>query len=63
MEIKKSIPQAAYTTVTMYACRAVIFLHFRMLLFFGLMSYQGKIAYLNSPNREFSNGAQAMELY
>ena len=31
--------------------------------FFVLMSYPGEIAYLNSPNRELSNGARVMELY
>ena len=39
------------------------FLHFRTLLFFSLTSYPGEIAYFNSPNREFSNGARVMELY
>ena len=47
----------------MYARLAVIFLHFRMLLFFSLTSYPDEIAYLNSPNCELSNGAQVMELY
>ena len=39
------------------------FLYFRMLLFFSLTSYPGKIAYFNSPNRQLSNGARVMELY
>ena len=39
------------------------FLHFRLLLFFGLTSYSGEIAYFNSPNGELSNGVQVMELY
>ena len=29
---------------------------------FCLTSYPAEIAYFNSPNRELSNGAQAMEL-
>ena len=33
-----------------------------MLLFFGLTSYPGEIAYFNSPNGELSNGARVMEL-
>ena len=47
-------------------CRPVAqchFLHFRMLLFFSLTSYPAEIAYLNSPNRELSNGVRIMELY
>ena len=39
------------------------FLHFRMLLFFGLASYPAEIAYLNLPNGELSNGVQVMALY
>ena len=39
------------------------FLHFPMLLFFGLTSYPGEIAYFNSPNRELSYGVQVMALY
>ena len=38
-------------------------LHFRMLLFFGLMSYPGEIAYFNSPNEELSNGVRVMARY
>ena len=38
------------------------FLHFRMLLFFGLSSYPGEIAYFNSPNEELSNGVRVMAL-
>ena len=57
-----SIPQAAHTTVTMYARRAVIFLHFRMLLFFSLTSYPGEIAYFNSPNQELSNDVSLLEV-
>ena len=34
-----------------------------MLLFFGLSSYPGEIAYFNSPNRELSNGVRVMALY
>ena len=39
------------------------FLHFRMLLFFGLTSYPGEIAYFNSPNGELSYGVRVMALY
>ena len=39
------------------------FLHFWMLLFFGLASYPAEIAYFNSPNRELSNGVRVMALY
>ena len=39
------------------------FLHFRMLLFFGLRSYPAEIAYFNSPNGELSNGVRVMALY
>ena len=63
IEIKLSIPLAAHTAVTMYACRAVIFLHFRVLLFFSLTSYPAEIAYFNLPNRELSNFGLVMELY
>ena len=51
-------------TVTMYARRAMLFLHLWMLLFFfGLTSYPGDIAYFNSPNRELSNDVRVMALY
>ena len=43
--------------------RNVIFLNFRMLLFFSLTSYLAEIAYFNLPNRELSNGVGVMELY
>ena len=49
--------------VTMYSCFAMSFLHFRMLLFFSLTSYPAEIAYLNSPNRELSNGVRVLALY
>ena len=39
------------------------FLHFRMLLFFGLTSYPAEIAYFNWPNGELSNGVRVMALY
>ena len=39
------------------------FLHFPMLLFFGLTSYPAEIAYFNSPNGELSNGVRVMALY
>ena len=39
------------------------FLHFRMLLFFGLTSYPGEIAYFNSPNGELCYGVRVMALY
>ena len=55
IEIKLLVPLAAHTTVTMYARRAVIFLHFRVLLFFSLTSYPAEIAYFNSRNQELSN--------
>ena len=38
------------------------FLHFRMLLFFGLTSYPGEIAYFNLPNQELSNGVRVIVL-
>ena len=47
----------------MYARRTMSFLHFRMLLFFGLTSYPAEIAYFNSPNEELSNGVRVMALY
>ena len=47
----------------MYARRTVIFLHFPMLLFFGLTSYPAEIAYFNSPNGELSNDVRVMALY
>ena len=34
-----------------------------MLLFFGIMSYPGEIAYFNSHNGELSNGVRVMVLY
>ena len=42
-----------------WPCTPVVqchFLHFGMLLFFGLTSYPGEIVNFNSPNRELSNG-------
>ena len=39
------------------------FLHFPMLLFFGLTSYHAEITYFNSPNGELSNGVRVMALY
>ena len=47
----------------MYARLAMSFLYFRTLLFFSLTSYPAEMAYLNSPNRELSNGERVMELY
>ena len=38
------------------------FLHFWMLLFFGLTSYPCEIAYFNSPNGELLNGVRVMAL-
>ena len=61
--IKLSIPQAAHTTVTVYTCRAVIFLHFQVFLFFCLTSYPAEIAYFNSPNGELCYGVRVMALY
>ena len=50
--------------MTMYGrCIMSLFLPFRLLLFFGLTSYSGEIAYLNSPDGELSNFVQLMELY
>ena len=49
--LNKSAIQWPCTTVAQ--CH---FLHFQMLLFFGLTSYPGEIAYFNSPNGELSNG-------
>ena len=64
IEIKMSIPQAAHTTVTMYARRTMSrsFLHFWMLLFFSLTCYPAEIALFNSPNRELSNFVQLMSI-
>ena len=39
------------------------FLHFQMLLFFGLTCYPDEIAYLNSTNQELSNAVRVMALY
>ena len=41
----------------------VIFLQFRMLLFFGLTSYPAIIAYFKLPNGELSSGVRVMALY
>ena len=46
----RAMAVSRYNTVTMYVRRAMSFLHFQMLLFFGLTSYPGEIAYFNSPN-------------
>ena len=53
-------------SATQWPCTPVAqchFLHFRMLLFFGLTSYPAEIAYFNSPNGELSNGVRVMALY
>ena len=65
IEIIMSIPQAAHTTVTMYACQKCHFfaLKFRRLSFFSITSYPAEIAYFNSPNRELSNFVLVMKLY
>ena len=64
IEIKLSVPLAAHTTVTMYTRRAVsFFLHFQVLLFFGLTSYPAESAYFNSPNQKLSNSVQVMALH
>ena len=39
------------------------FLHFRMLLIFGLTSYPAEIAYSNSLNGELCNGVRVLALY
>ena len=44
--------------ILQWPCTLVVqchFLHFQMLLFFGLTSYPGEISYFDSPNRELSN--------
>ena len=49
-----------------WPCTLVVkchFLHFWMFLFFSLASYPGEIAYLNSPNRQLSNGVRVMALH
>ena len=43
--------------------RNVIFLHFPMLLFFGLTSYPAEIVYFNSPHGELSYGVRVTALY
>ena len=58
-----NLSEPVRNTVTMYARRAMSFLHFRMLLFFGLTSYPYEIAYFNSPNWELSYGVRVMALY
>ena len=52
-----------HNRVTMYDRCAMSFLHFQKLLFFSLPSYPAEIAYLNSLNRELSNGVQDMVLF
>ena len=47
----------------MYARRAMSFFALWNLLFFGLTSYPGEIAYFNSPIRELSYGVRVMALY
>ena len=47
----------------MYARLAMSYFALRTLLSFSLTSHPGEIAYLNSPNRQLSNGARVMELY
>ena len=56
----RNLSEPVHNTVTMYARRVMSFLHFRMLLFFGLTSYPAEIVYFNSPNEELSNGVRVM---
>ena len=61
---KISIPQAAHTTVTMYARRKMSFFALsNALIFFSLTSYPTEIAYLNLPYWKLSNFVRLMELY
>ena len=57
IEKQISIPQAAHTTVTMYAVANCHFLHFQILLFFSLTSYPAEIAYFTLPKGKISNRA------
>ena len=58
-----NLSEPVHNTVTVYALRAMPFLHFWMLLFFSITFYPAEITYFNSPNRELSNGVRVMELY
>ena len=49
--------------MTMYACLAMSFLHFRTLLSVSLTFYPAEIAYVNSPNGELSDGVRVVALY
>ena len=57
------IPQAAHTTVTMYAGHEMSFFALSNALILQSYAYPAEIAYFNSPNRELSNGAWVVELY
>ena len=65
-DLSKPVGTCPNLSAIQWPCTIVVqchFLHFRMLLFFSLMSYCAEIAYFISPNREHSNGVQLMELY
>ena len=65
-DLSKLVPTCLNQSKIQWPCTLVAqchFLHFRMLLFFGLTSYPGEIAYFNSPNEELSNSVQVMALY
>ena len=57
-----NLSKPVHNTVTMYARRAMSFLHFRMLLLFSVTSYPAEIAYFNLPNRELSKSVQVIAL-
>ena len=62
IEIIMSIRQAAHTTVTMYARRAVIFCIFEC-SYSSVLRPIPETAYFNLPNRELFSGVWVMELY
>ena len=61
---KKCIDPSGSPYYSDHVCLShVIFLHFRMPLFFSITSYPPEIAHFNSPNGELSNVARLMKLY
>ena len=65
-DLSKPVRTCPHLSTIQWPCTLIAlchFLYFRMLLFFGLTSYPAEIAYLNSPNRELSNGVWFMVLY
>ena len=65
-DLSKLVRTCLNQSAIQWPCTPVVqchFLHFRMLLFFSLMSYPAEIAYFNSPNGELSNGVRVMALY